>query len=145
MKTWVKTSLLWFFSQPIALLQCIVHEVSKMCLVLHFMFNCISGKVLVFLAKLPRKGRSLSYVISQSWSTSLFLYSPCSTEGCVVICIVCYLFVSFFISRTRHGYLRINSHQLLWISCLNGTLLISKIIVLCVGVGERVRYLTGAN
>ena len=115
-----------------------------MCLVLHFMFNCFSGKVLIFLAMLPRKGRSLSYVISQS-CTSLLLYSPCSTEGCVVICIVCYLFVSFLISRTRHGYLRINSHQLLWISCLNGTLLISKIILLCVGVGERVRYLTGAN
>lgn len=60
------------------------------------------------------------------------LYSPCSTEGCVVICIVCYLFVSLLISRTRHGYLRINSLQLLWISCLNGTLLSSKIIVLCV-------------
>ena len=102
-----------------------------MCLVLHFMFNCFSGKVLIFLAMLPRKGRSLSYVISQS-CTSLLLYSPCSTEGCVVICIVCYLFVSLLISRTRHGYLRINSHQLLWISCLNGTLLSSKIIVLCV-------------
>lgn len=104
----------------------------------------VHGKVLIFLAMLPRKGRSLSYVISQS-CTSLLLYSPCSAEGCVVICIVCYLFVSLLISRTRHGYLRINSHQLLWISCLNGTLLISKIIVLCVGVGERVRYLTGAN
>ena len=115
-----------------------------MCLVLHFMFNCFSGKVLIFLAMLPRKGRSLSYVISQS-CTSLLLYSPCSAEGCVVICIVCYLFVSLLISRTRHGYLRINSHQLLWISCLNGTLLISKIIVLCMGVGERVRYFTGTN
>lgn len=104
----------------------------------------VHGKVLIFLAMLPRKGMSLSYVISQS-CTSLLLYSPCSAEGCVVICIVCYLFVSLLISRTRHGYLRINSHQLLWISCLNGTLLISKIIVLCVGVGERVRYLTGAN
>lgn len=104
----------------------------------------VHGKVLIFLAMLPRKGRSLSYVISQS-CTSLLLYSPCSAEGCVVICIVCYLFVSLLISRTRHGYLRINSHQLLWISCLNGTLLISKIIVLCVWVGERVRYLTGAN